>query len=160
MKYKSTYLMLTKQTMTVHPPLATHSFVSSQISFYLLKNFQLLPVTSYDDCLINKLCILIKREQNMDINSKKKYYSDVKNVKQWFYSTKERCDSLKSHMKYMKMLYHDMQYPKIQETQKALHDPNWQDSKIKVANNNENVISKQTDCNNSLKEYSSVQCNP
>ncbi|KAK9299309.1 hypothetical protein QLX08_007659 [Tetragonisca angustula] len=93
----------------------------------------------------------------MDINSKKKYYSDVKNVKQWFYSTKERCDSLKSHMKYMKMLYHDM--PKIQETQKTLHDPNWQDSKIKISNNNENVISKQTDCNNSLKKYSSVQYN-
>lgn len=84
---------------------------------------------------------------------------DVKNVKQWFYSTKERCDSLKSHMKYMKMLYHDM--PKIQETQRTLRDPNWQDSKIKVSNNNENVISTQTDCvNDSLKEYSSVQCNP
>ena len=49
--------------------------------------------------------------------------------------------------------------PKIQETQKTLHDPNWQDSKIKISNNNENVISKQTDCNNSLKKYSSVQCN-
>ncbi|CAD1479002.1 unnamed protein product, partial [Heterotrigona itama] len=72
----------------------------------------------------------------------------VKNVKQWFYSTKERCDSLKSHMKYMKMLYHDM--PKIQETQKTLRDLNWQDSKIKVSNNDQNVISTQTDCNNNM----------
>ncbi|XP_071857875.1 uncharacterized protein isoform X1 [Bombus fervidus] len=88
----------------------------------------------------------------MDVNYKKKYYTDVKNVKQWFYSTKERCDSLKSHMKYMKMLYHDM--PKIQETKKTLCDPNWQNCKIKTSNNDETIVSRQVNCNNSLEKYS------
>lgn len=81
---------------------------------------------------------------------------DVKNVKQWFYSTKERCDSLKSHMKYMKMLYHDM--PKIQETKKTLCDPNWQNCKIKTSNNDETIVSRQVNCNNSLEKYSDTLC--
>lgn len=77
---------------------------------------------------------------------------DMKNVKQWLNSTKERCDSLKSHMKYMKMLYHDM--PRIQEPKKNAFCPNWQDSKIKVSNNDEIIIPN----NNSLEEYSDIQC--
>lgn len=81
---------------------------------------------------------------------------DVKNVKQWFYSTKERCDSLKSHMKYMKMLYHDM--PKIQETKKTLCDPNWQNCKIKTSSNDETIVSRQVNCNNSLEKYSDNLC--
>lgn len=93
----------------------------------------------------------------MDINNKKKYCSDVKNVKQWLHSTKERCDSLKSHMKYMKMLYHDM--PKIQENKKTLYSPNWKDSKIKTSNNDQTIISKQMNYNNSLENYSDIEYN-
>lgn len=83
-------------------------------------------------------------------------YLDVKNVKQWLHSTKERCDSLKSHMKYMKMLYHDM--PKIQENKKTLYSPNWKDSKIKTSNNDQTIISKQMNYNNSLENYSDIEC--
>ncbi|KOC70758.1 hypothetical protein WH47_06798, partial [Habropoda laboriosa] len=84
-------------------------------------------------------------------------YLDMKNVKQWLHSTKTRCDSLKTHLEYMKMLYHDI--PKIPETKKTLSSLNWQNPKIELSNNNnETVISKQTNCNNSLGEYSNIQC--
>ncbi|CAK9817405.1 hypothetical protein ANTPLA_LOCUS9365 [Anthophora plagiata] len=87
----------------------------------------------------------------MDISNRRKYNTDMKNVKQWLHSTKTRCDSLKTHLEYMKMLYHDI--PKIPEAKKTNNNSNNNNN-----NNNEIIISKQTNCNNSLEDYTDIQC--
>ncbi|XP_076753315.1 uncharacterized protein LOC143424842 [Xylocopa sonorina] len=92
----------------------------------------------------------------MDVSEKKTYCTDVKNVKQWLHSTKERCDSLKYHMKYLKILYQDM--PKMRENKKNLNSLNWQNSKIMASNNDESIISNQINSNDSLEKYSDTQC--
>ncbi|CAK9817403.1 hypothetical protein ANTPLA_LOCUS9365 [Anthophora plagiata] len=86
----------------------------------------------------------------MDISNRRKYNTDMKNVKQWLHSTKTRCDSLKTHLEYMKMLYHDI--PKIPEAKKTNNNSNNNNN-----NNNEIIISKQTNCNNSLEDYTDIQ---
>lgn len=74
----------------------------------------------------------------------------MKNVRQWLHSTKTRCDSLKSHMEYMKMLYHDI--PKVHDTKKTLGSTKWHNSRVKNSNADGTTMGKQINCNNTLKE--------
>ncbi|CAL7942904.1 unnamed protein product [Xylocopa violacea] len=48
--------------------------------------------------------------------------------------------------------------PKIRESKKTLNSLNWQNSKIIATDNDESIISKQINSNDSLEKYSDTQC--
>ncbi|XP_012149373.2 uncharacterized protein LOC100877114 isoform X2 [Megachile rotundata] len=79
----------------------------------------------------------------------------LRNVKQWLHSTKTRCDSLKSHMEYMKMLYHDI--PQIEKTDKTVDNQDFQNVKTEISDN-EITVSKQMDINDVSEEFRDVSC--
>ncbi|XP_034189466.2 uncharacterized protein LOC117608442 [Osmia lignaria lignaria] len=91
----------------------------------------------------------------MDINHTRKYCADVKNVRQWLHSTKTRCESLKSHMEYMKMLYHDI--PQIQKSDGSANDLSSENSKTEISDN-EITISKQINPNNISEDFLDIPC--
>ncbi|XP_076181218.1 uncharacterized protein LOC143153667 isoform X3 [Ptiloglossa arizonensis] len=93
----------------------------------------------------------------MDVIKTKKCFNDSKRMEQWFDYTNTRYNSLQSHMNYMKMLYHDIQ-PEILENKNTSNMLNHCKSRSKPSSHGEVIISKQTNCNNSLHELYDIEC--
>ncbi|XP_076639319.1 uncharacterized protein LOC143351556 isoform X2 [Colletes latitarsis] len=91
----------------------------------------------------------------MDVRTKK-CIIDSKCVKQWLDYTNIRCNSLKSHMNYMKMICHDNQ-PEILETRSSLNSTNCHSPKSDASCPVDDIISKQMNYNNSLEELCDIK---
>ncbi|XP_043254024.1 uncharacterized protein LOC122398335 [Colletes gigas] len=91
----------------------------------------------------------------MDVRTKK-CIIDSKCVKQWLDYTNIRCNSLKSHMNYMKMICHDNQ-PEILETRSSLNSTNCHSPKSDTSCPVDNIISKQINYDNSLEELCDIK---
>ncbi|XP_076684999.1 uncharacterized protein LOC143377532 isoform X2 [Andrena cerasifolii] len=84
------------------------------------------------------------------------FLHDKKKLEEWLCYTSTRCDSLKSHMEYMKMLWHDIQ-PDIPEVKKSFDSLNCHDCQMTVLDNGEVGISKPMDYDNFLENFSDNQ---